>query len=170
MAGPIPAEATGVLPAEALAQAVAPPCLLVLFGASGDLTRRKLVPALYRLFREKLLPAEFSLLGVSRTSFSDEAFRGRLGEELREHAPSGFDPGLWGEFSGRLFYHPADVDDPGSMQALAKRIHDLCRERAIPGNLLFYAAVAPRFYSTVVRRIGEAAEALLGQAIHMVTG
>ena len=156
MAGPIPAEATGVLPAEALAQAVAPPCLLVLFGASGDLTRRKLVPALYRLFREKLLPAEFSLLGVSRTSFSDEAFRKRLGEELREHAPSGFDPGLWGEFSGRLFYHPADVDDPGSMQALAKRIHDLCRERAIPGNLLFYAAVAPRFYSTVVRRIGEA--------------
>ncbi|HBO68853.1 MAG TPA: glucose-6-phosphate dehydrogenase, partial [Deltaproteobacteria bacterium] len=156
MAGPMPVEAAGVLPAEALAQAVPPPCLLVLFGASGDLTRRKLVPALYRLFREKLLPEEFSLLGVSRTSFSDEAFRGRLGEELREHAPSGFDPGLWGEFSGRLFYHPADVDDPGSVQALAKRIRDLCRERAIPGNLLFYAAVAPRFYSTVVRRIGEA--------------
>ncbi|GAB4366401.1 MAG: glucose-6-phosphate dehydrogenase [Deltaproteobacteria bacterium] len=150
------ATAVGPLPEEALSQAVAPPCLLVLFGASGDLTARKLVPALYGLFRERLLPPEFALLGVSRTAYTDEAFREHLRDGMREHAPAPFDPEAWREFASRLFYHAADIEDPAAGRSLSGRIEALCRERSIPGNLLFYAAVAPRFYAPVVRRIGEA--------------
>jgi len=148
--------ATGVLPEEALSQAVPPPCLLVLFGASGDLTRRKLIPALYGLFREGLLPPEFAVLGVSRTGYTDEEFRDHLRDGMREHASDRFDPEGWKAFAPRLFYHPADIQDPGGGRSLADRIGSLCRGRAIPGNLLFYASVAPRFYAPVVRRIGEA--------------
>src|SRR3990172_3368359 len=72
-----------ILPPEALAAAVPPPCLLVIFGASGDLTKRKLVPALFGLFREKLLPEEFAVLGVSRTPYTDDAFRDYLRDSIR---------------------------------------------------------------------------------------
>ena len=90
MAEPGMTTATGVLPEEALSQAVPPPCLLVLFGASGDLTRRKLIPALYGLFREGLLPPEFAVLGVSRTGYTDEEFRDHLRDGMREHASDRF--------------------------------------------------------------------------------
>ena len=75
-------------PCDPLAAVVPPPCLLVIFGASGDLTKRKLVPALYGLYREKLLPEGFAVLGISRTPFSDEAFR----DHLRDGLPEGADP------------------------------------------------------------------------------
>lgn len=165
MAEPGTVTATGILPEEALAQAVPAPCLLVLFGASGDLTRRKLVPALYRLSREKLLPPDFAVLGVSRTSYSGESFRGHLEEAMREHSSASFDRDCWKAFASRLFYQSADIDDPEGIRSLSDRIHALCRERGIPGNLLFYAAVAPRFYATVVRRIGEAGLASSSEAL-----
>lgn len=165
MAEPGKVTATGVLPEEALAQAVPAPCLLVLFGASGDLTQRKLVPALYGLFREHLLPPEFAVLGVSRTPYSDEAFREHLGEAMREHSPASFDPDRWKAFAPRLFYQAADIGDPAGGRSLADRIHVLCRERGIPGNFLFYAAVAPRFYSPVIHRIGEAGLASPSEAL-----
>lgn len=156
MGEPLKQSATDLLPPEALANSVPPPCLLVIFGASGDLTRRKLVPALYGLFREGLLPGEFSVLGVSRTAFSDDAFREHLAESLRALSPDSFDPQAWREFAPRIFYHAADVEDPAGMSGARERILGLCRDRGIPGNLLFYASVAPRFYSSIVRRIGEA--------------
>lgn len=156
MAEPGRVNGAGRIPEEALAQAVPPPCLLVLFGASGDLTRRKLVPALYGLSRETLLPPEFAVVGVSRTAWTDEAFRDHLEEGMREHSPASYEADRWRAFASRLFYHSADIDDPQGIRSLSDRIHVLCRERGIPGNLLFYAAVAPRFYAAVVRRIGEA--------------
>src|SRR5512136_2535134 len=88
--------------------AVPPPCLLVIFGASGDLTRRKLVPALYGLFRENLLPGAFAVLGVSRTSYTDDAFRGLLRNSLAERSASGLDTSSWDAFAKRLFYQAAD--------------------------------------------------------------
>jgi len=165
MAEPGKVTATGVLPAEVLEHAVAAPCLLVLFGASGDLTQRKLVPALFGLFRETLLPPEFALLGVSRTPFSDDAFRDSLAEAAREHSSFPFDPGGWREFASRLFYQPANIEDPKGVRSLSDRVHALCRQRGIPGNLLFYAAVAPKFYSPIVRRLGEAGLAFPSDAL-----
>ncbi len=133
---------------------VPPPCLLVIFGASGDLTRRKLVPALYGLFRENLLPDAFAVLGVSRTPYADDAFRGVLRDAIAEWAPKELDAASWDAFAKRLFYQSADIEDPRGVASLSARIGEVCAARGIPGNLLFYAAVAPKFYSPLVRRIG----------------
>src|SRR5512143_2894547 len=88
--------------------AVPPPCLLVIFGASGDLTRRKLVPALYGLSRENLLPGAFAVLGASRTPYTDDAFRGFLRDSLAERSAGNLDAPSWDVFAERLFYQSAD--------------------------------------------------------------
>jgi glucose-6-phosphate 1-dehydrogenase len=144
------------LPPEALAAAVPPPCLLVIFGASGDLTKRKLVPALFGLFREKLLPEGFAVLGISRTPYADDAFRDHLKDSARESEAVKFDPASWDAFAQRLYYQPGDIGDLESAKTLAGRIRAVVKERGIPGNLIFYASVAPKFYAPLVRRIGEA--------------
>lgn len=131
------------------------PCLLILFGASGDLTRRKLVPALFDLHREKLLPDGFSVLGVSRTAHTDESFRGVLADSAREELGSEFDNAAWGRFAPGLFYHPGDLLDRGGYAALRDRVRSVCSARHIPGNLLIYLALAPKHYGSAVLRIGE---------------
>ncbi|HSL91618.1 MAG TPA: hypothetical protein VK863_03125, partial [Candidatus Limnocylindrales bacterium] len=133
-----------------------PPCLLVIFGASGDLTRRLLIPDLFGLYRERLLPEAFAVLGVSRTGYSDDTFRNLLKDGAREHGREGFDAARWEAFAARLFYHPADLENPASYPGLYDRIRSLCVGRGIPGNLIFYAAVAPKYYASLVGRIGEA--------------
>ncbi len=142
---------------------VPPPCLLVIFGASGDLTKRKLVPALFGLSREKFLPEEFAVLGVSRTHFSDEAFRDYLRDEIQKSDPGKFDRASWDAFAGSFFYQPGDIDDPASANALKERIRNIVGKRGIPGNLVFYASVAPKFYVPLIRRIGEAGLAAPGE-------
>ena len=77
---------------------VPPPCLLIIFGASGDLTKRKLIPALFGLYREKLLPEGFAVLGVSRTPYSDERFRDHLRDEIRDGSTGTFDQRSWDDF------------------------------------------------------------------------
>jgi glucose-6-phosphate 1-dehydrogenase len=138
------------------ATVVPPPCLLIIFGASGDLTKRKLIPALYGLFREKLLPEEFAVLGVSRTPYADDAFRDHLRDEIRDGSPETFDQRSWDDFAGRLFYHPGDIGDPQGTNSLGNRIRVVAKDRRIPGNLVFYASVAPKFYAPLISRIGEA--------------
>jgi glucose-6-phosphate 1-dehydrogenase len=132
-----------------------PPCLLVIFGASGDLTRRLLIPDLFGLYMERLLPESFAVLGVSRTALSEDAFRSLLMDSAREHGREGFDAARWESFAARIFYHPADLEDPAGYPGLNDRIRSLCAGRGIPGNLIFYAAVAPRHYASLVARIGE---------------
>ncbi|MDX1815106.1 MAG: hypothetical protein R3239_04025, partial [Thermodesulfobacteriota bacterium] len=144
------------LPGEMPATVVPPPCLLIIFGASGDLTKRKLIPALFGLYREKLLPEGFAVLGVSRTPYSDDVFRNHLREEIRDGSPGTFDQRSWDDFAGRLFYHPGDIGDRQSTNSLGDRIRVLTKDRRIPGNLIFYASVAPKFYAPLVSRIGEA--------------
>jgi glucose-6-phosphate 1-dehydrogenase len=130
------------------------PCLLVIFGASGDLTRRKLVPALYALHREHLLPEGFAVLGVSRTRFDDASFREKLLGAAREELGEAFDGDAWAGFSARLFYQPGDLLDSDGFPALRDRVATLCANRGIPGNLLFYLSLAPKHYAPAVRAIG----------------
>jgi glucose-6-phosphate 1-dehydrogenase len=144
------------LPRETSAAVIPPPCLLVIFGASGDLTKRKLVPALFGLFREKLLPEGFAVLGVSRTPYQDDAFRDYLRDGIRNREAEKFDLASWDAFAKRLYYQPGDIGDPESTKALAARIRAVAKDRGIPGNLVFYASVAPKFYDPLIRRIGEA--------------
>jgi glucose-6-phosphate 1-dehydrogenase len=153
------------LPPGAAAPVVPDPCLLVIFGASGDLTRRKLVPALFDLHREKILPGSFSVLGVSRTAHDDASFRERLREAAREDAGERFDAAAWETFASRLFYHSGDILDADGFPALVRRVRSLCGEQGIPGNLLFYLSLAPKHYAPAVRGIGASGLSVPGEGL-----
>jgi glucose-6-phosphate 1-dehydrogenase len=126
----------------------------VIFGASGDLVARKLVPALFDLHREKLLPRPFAVLGVSRTPMTDEAFRDRLRTSAAGFGTGPLDTAEWDAFASSVHYHAADISDPAAFEPLSSRAAGLCAAAGIPGNLLFYAAVAPKFYGPLVQAIG----------------
>ena len=88
-----------------------PPCVLVIFGAAGDLTKRKLIPALYNLKKSNLLPDDFAVIGVARAEMNDEEFRKRLRDDLHELAPEDVDPEPWNWLEERLYYLSGDFDD-----------------------------------------------------------
>jgi glucose-6-phosphate 1-dehydrogenase len=128
------------------------PSVFVIFGASGDLTRRKLLPAVYHLSRGQRLPAQFSVIGVARTPQTDDDFRGQFRESLREFA--GVDASaddVARSLESRLFYISGEMDDPALYQTLARRIDDMGGE-----GTLFYLAIPPSVYATVAERLGAA--------------
>ena len=138
----------------------ADPCVSVIFGASGDLTARKLVPALYELDRQGRLPKGACVLGVSRTEFSDDAFREKLTPMAREHA-SGFDEDHWADFAKRVHYHAADATKTDAFKCRLKRADELGATHGINcdtggPNLLLYLSVAPWLYQPVIAAAGEA--------------
>src|SRR3989304_3097282 len=101
------------------------PHTFVIFGASGDLTQRKLVPALYRLFRKGRLPKDTRIVGFSRTAFTHDAWRADLATTAAKHLGADFDAGLWDKFSQNVYYHPGDIsqaDDFASVARLLKSI------------------------------------------------
>lgn len=128
----------------------APSCLLVVFGASGDLAKRKLLPALFHLDGQELLNGNFTILGFARTAMSDDQFRAMALEELREHLDAGhdtpFDEARWDDFARRLFYQTGNYDDRASFDALAARIAELDGQRKTHGNYLFYLATPPNVF------------------------
>jgi glucose-6-phosphate 1-dehydrogenase len=128
------------------------PSVLVIFGASGDLTRRKLLPAVYHLSRGQRLPAQFAVIGVARTPHSVEDFRRQFRDSLREFA--GVDAStddVARSLEGRLFYKAGEMDDPALYQTLEKEL----RERGAEGAL-FYLAIPPSVYGTVAEQLGAA--------------
>ena len=131
------------------------PCILVILGASGDLARRKLIPAMYEMFRRELLPRETVILGVSRTRKSDDEWRSELHPWVRDHA-KGFDESAWQELARRIFYLPGDAASPEVYPALAARFEQLRSEFGTRGNLLFYMSVAPDLYEPIVAQIDDA--------------
>lgn len=128
------------------------PCGLVLFGASGDLTRRKLLPALFALFQKKLLPAEFFLLGCARSSKSDEVFRGEVRQALAA-APGGADRDV---FVGRCYYQVGEYTGLDPYFALQERLQQLEQRHASGGNRVFYLSTPPHLYPSIVARLGGA--------------
>lgn len=134
-----------------------PPCAVVIFGANGDLTKRKLLPALYRLAYERRLPPAFAILGNSRTQMNDDQFREKMREGVKEFLEnSPFDEDLWGSFAQKLFYVAGDVNDPGMYRAIADRLNEIENNQKIEGNVLFYLSTQPSFYATVVEGLGAA--------------
>ena len=135
-----------------------PPSTIVIFGASGDLTRRKLIPALYRLAHERRLPPGFAVLGNSRSPLSDEQFRDKMREGLKEFLDEDtpFDEQLWSDFCRGLFYQAGDVHDPDAFTALGARLHEIAQERRTEENVLFYLSTQPSHYEAVVRGLGYA--------------
>jgi glucose-6-phosphate 1-dehydrogenase len=133
------------------------PATIVIFGASGDLTQRKLVPALHSLSCEGLLPAGCRVIGVARSSLSDEAFRKRLYEGLEVYAR--FRPGiceLWSGFKDRLSYLAGSYDDPETYRRLEERLERLDREAGTQSNRLYYLATPPTLYPIVIEQLGQA--------------
>ena len=135
----------------------AEPCTVIIFGASGDLTKRKLVPALYRLVQERLVPAEFAIVGLARTEMSDDEFREKMKESVAQFSEAGqVDEEVWHSFAQGLYYLPADIGNPNEYQKLGTLLDRIDRERGTAGNRLFYLSVAPRFYAPAVEQLGKA--------------
>jgi glucose-6-phosphate 1-dehydrogenase len=131
------------------------PCTFVLFGATGDLTRRKLAPALYALFREGLLPPRFTVLAYARRDKNDDVFREDLKAALEKYAPKlPTDDDKWREFASLCFYQRGEFDDPEGFAALRKRLDQMEAERGTACNRLFYLAIPPEQYETVVDCLG----------------
>ncbi|MBW2348603.1 MAG: glucose-6-phosphate dehydrogenase [Deltaproteobacteria bacterium] len=125
------------------------PCAVVILGASGDLTARKLVPALFEVHRRGALPRRFCVLGCGRTEMNDETFR----QKVRPRQVT--DPGAWERFSDLLYYVPLSYDDPTSYVAMAQRLLQLDALHGTSGNRLFYLAVPSTLYKTAARMLGE---------------
>ena len=133
----------------------AEPCTVVIFGASGDLMKRKLLPALYRLVQERLLPAEFAIVGMARTEMNTEEFRARMREAVEEFSESHqVDEEVWNSFAQGLHYLTSDINNPEDYAKLAELLERVDRERATHGNRLFYLSVAPRFFAETVKQLG----------------
>ncbi len=133
------------------------PCVMVIFGASGDLTQRKLMPALYQLARQQLLPREFSVVGFARSPMSDEAFRDKMKKAVAEFSRTGpLDMTVWDRFARSLRYLSAEYRDSSSYRGLAELLATLDRERGTQGNRVFYLAVPPSSYDGIVRQLGAA--------------
>jgi len=133
----------------------APPVVLVIFGASGDLAHRKLVPSLFDLFVAGLLSRYFAVVGFSRSSLSDEDFRASLREGVQRHARhTPIDEQAWTRFSSALHYQSGQFDDPASYHELAERLAEIDREHGTQGNRLFYLATPPELFPVIIDQLG----------------
>src|ERR1700678_2307652 len=132
------------------------PCAIIMFGASGDLARRKLMPALYDLAFHSCLAPSFRLLGFARTKMSDDDFRKSAGEFLPKGQEEGADDAKKSEFLKNLQYFTGDYDDAAAFQNLAKRLEDRDKEGGLGGNRLFYLATPPEVYTHVIQQLKQA--------------
>jgi glucose-6-phosphate 1-dehydrogenase len=132
------------------------PGIIVIFGASGDLTARKLVPALYDLAAQRRLPMEFAVVGISRTEMSHEDYRERLRGALEKHRSGQVSEDVWESFSKGIFYLPGDSKKPETYEELKGFLKQLDAERGTEGNRIYYLSSSPSLFSTIVERLGEA--------------
>src|SRR2546430_10321927 len=135
---------------------VSPPCILVIFGAAGDLTKRKLVPALYNLRKDNLLPESFAIIGVARAEMNDEEFRRRLRDEMNEFATEKIESEVWDWIAQRLFYLSGDFNDDQTFANLKDALEKIDREHDTLGNYCFYLATAPQYFAPVIQKLGAA--------------
>jgi glucose-6-phosphate 1-dehydrogenase len=131
------------------------PTAIVIFGASGDLTHRKLLPALYHLFIEGLLPARHAIVGYARTEMSDDEFRKMALESVTRYGRGDPANEPWEEFAARLFYVAGEFSDEGAMEHLRTRLEEFDSKHGTEGRRFFYCATPPQAYQDIVRRIGE---------------
>ena len=124
-----------------------PPCVMVIFGASGDLTKRKLLPSLCNLAREGLISDNFAVIGFSRSEMSHEVFREKQKVDLQQFATSKLDPKLADWMLERLYYSSGNFDDPAAYQKLAALLKQIDGEMHTGGNYFFYLATAPEYFS-----------------------
>jgi glucose-6-phosphate 1-dehydrogenase len=136
-----------------------PPTATVIFGATGDLTHRKIIPAFYHLAKNKLLPDDFAIIGFARRPKSDDEFRDDLGKALQEFSHTKpVDEEVWKKLAARIYYFQGELDDPAAYKNLAKKLKSLPESPKIGENYLFYLATSPNYF-------GVAAENLAGAGL-----
>jgi glucose-6-phosphate 1-dehydrogenase len=131
------------------------PCVLTIFGASGDLTRRKIFPALYALALRELLPEDFAVLGVARTEHSTEEFVAQMEAAVREFGRDEFRPEIWDELASRTRYLATEIADEGGEDRVAATLTELDEEHGTRGNRVYYFAVPPDAMPKLVEELGE---------------
>jgi glucose-6-phosphate 1-dehydrogenase len=132
-------------------------CVLVIFGATGDLAARKLLPSLYGLWRDRFLPERCAIVGVGRREKNDEAFRGDVRQAIATFRHDGLAmPHALDDFLANIFYHRADFSTADGMRGLAERLEQLEQQRGLPGNRLYYLATDPDHFRPIVEQLAAA--------------
>ena len=129
------------------------PCTIVIFGATGDLTHRKLVPALYNMAVDGELPPDLAIVGFARREKSDGVFRSDLEAMNRKVSRQPHDDAVWGTFAGAISYHRSDFNEPSGYEALKKRLEEIETARGGCGNRLFYLASAPESFGEILGQL-----------------
>ncbi len=129
------------------------PCVMVIFGAAGDLTRRKLIPALYNLAKPQLLSREFAVIGVAHKKITTEEFCQQVTDDMKEFATSTVEPDLWEWFVRRMQYISADFSDPNLYPALKQALEQADKDHGTHGNYFFYLATASEFFAPIVENL-----------------
>ncbi|HUL33086.1 MAG TPA: glucose-6-phosphate dehydrogenase [Candidatus Eisenbacteria bacterium] len=134
----------------------ADPCTVVLFGASGDLAKRKVIPAMFDLAQHNSLGERYAIVGFARTPMTDESFRATISEAAKTMSEMGpIDPTKWNEFASNLHYSAGEYGDANSYAQLAKRLAELDAEKKLGGNRLFYLSTPPEVYQDIVEQLGK---------------
>jgi glucose-6-phosphate 1-dehydrogenase len=133
----------------------AEPCVIVIFGASGDLTKRKLMPALFRLAQARLIPAEFAIIGAARTQMTTDEFREQMRAAVAEFTEGEIDEQVWSSFAQKIYYQTLDIAAPDDFKKLGALLEQAERECGTQGNRLFYLSTAPALFGEAVKQLGE---------------
>ncbi len=134
---------------------IAGPCGLVLFGVTGDLSRKKIMPAIYDLANRGLLPPGFSLVGFARRDWADQDFAQIVHDAVKEYARTPFREEVWKQLSEGFRFVPGDFDDDAAFEQLRRTVEELDQLRGTGGNMAFYLAIPPGFFGTVVGQLKE---------------
>jgi glucose-6-phosphate 1-dehydrogenase len=138
-------------------RAAPPPTALVVFGGSGDLAHRKIVPALYNLELNNMLPQGFAMLGVSRTKFTDEDYRRDMRKAVEEFSRTQpVEDAVWDAFASRLFYEPGSTTEPDTFRRIGERLDAFDEDLGTSGNRIFYLSTLPRLFPEIINGLGEA--------------
>jgi glucose-6-phosphate 1-dehydrogenase len=137
-------------------KAVGDPCVMVIFGATGDLTKRKLIPALLNLAQEEVLSKQFAIIGVAGNDLTTETFRETLGKEMPQFATDPIDLKMWDWLKERIFFVKGDFQDADAYKRLKRQMDEVDKSQSTGGNTFFYLAVAPRYFAPIVQQLGDA--------------
>ncbi len=135
----------------------AEPCIITIFGATGDLTQRKLLPAIYNLTRDGLLHPNTVVVGFARRPKTDDEFRKEMLDGINKFSRTKpADPAVWQKVAAKLFYHQSTFEDAEGYTRLANRFKDLDKQFNIGGRRLFYLSTSPTEFASIINRLGEA--------------
>ena len=134
----------------------APPAVIVIFGAAGDLTKRKLIPALSNLASQKLLSSQIAMVGIDRVEMDSETYRQSLSKDIESYVGDGFNQNSWDTSISKAYYMPGDFRNAESYQQLKSFLLQVDQEQGTPGNYLFYLATPPSFFGVIATELGKA--------------